>query len=72
MKTMQISEPAAAELVKEVLDSLDGLCDSASVVRKNCDAETFEAYRLIVANTVSDVADAMLEPIFLTHPHLRP
>lgn len=72
MKEMKISEPAAVELIKEVLDSLDGLCASASVVRRNCDPDTFEAYRLTVANAVSDVADTILEPVFLAHPHLRP
>lgn len=72
MKAMKISEPAAVDLVKEVLDSLDGLCESASVVRRNCDPDTFETYQLTVANAVSDVADAILEPVFLTHPHLRP
>jgi hypothetical protein len=60
MKAMSISEPAAAELVIEVLESLDWLCASVSVVRANCDTETFEAYRLAVANAVSDAADAVL------------
>lgn len=69
---MRIEEVAAKQVVAQVLDGLDRLCVSVSIVKENCDQPSFEIYRRSVAEIVARAGDEMLEPIFRKFPDLRP
>ncbi len=69
---VNMSGPVAKKVVALVLEGVDTLCASASVVRENCDATTFDTYQRAIATAIADVGDTVLEPIFRQHPQLRP
>ncbi len=69
---MNMKGLVAKRVVTLVLEGVDTLCESASVVRENGDALLFENYQRAIATVIADIGDNVLEPIFKQHPELRP
>lgn len=67
-----MNEIEAKKFVDMVLEGLDLLSVSASIIRETGDIESFRKYQNKIANIISDIDDDILKPIFSKYPHLRP
>ena len=63
----------AKQISKILLDCANSLDSTVSIVKENCDSETFESYRDEVASIVASIGwDVMEKKIFKQYPELRP
>lgn len=69
---MKMNKLVAERVVHLVMEGVDTLCASASLVRENCDALFFENYQRVLAVEIAGIGDNILEPIFKEYPELRP
>ncbi len=67
-----MDEIEAKKFVDMVLEGLDLLCASASIIRETGDIESYRKYQNKIANIISDIDDDILKPVFSQYPNLRP
>ncbi len=73
MDKFTITNPDAAKYVSDLLLSINGqLISSLDSVKSDCSPEEFHLYRKGVYTLVNSIFEGLLEPIYSTHPSLKP